>query len=186
VLASAALRAVDRAPEPSATPPIIIPLNGEPAVVTKVPPELPRGEVRELAAQQEQTAEQVASGEVPIAKATRDLSQAPDPGSSIVFWLLAALFGGVVRPPVDYIVERSRLDDRLGGAVHVAALAGFYLLLWAVLHGSHPGMPQDWESWLIAAGLGGGAGAGAQSALRSTQGRSTPPPGARDAQEGRT
>lgn len=189
VLCSVALRATEAAasaPAPEPTPVLIVPYDGQPALVTKVPPEIPRGEVQQMGEAQEQSFKAVASGEVDVAEATRDPAQSPDPGSGLVFWLLAALFGGIVRPPVDYMVERSRLDDRLGGAVHVGVMVAFYLGLWALLHASYPSLPQDWTSWLIAAGLGGGAGAGAQSAIRAAQGRSGPPPAAaREPQEGR-
>jgi hypothetical protein len=185
-----ALQQEPSTPEPT-TPPVgdaeggdIVPTaDGGHAVLVEVPKSLPRGEVREAAQHQEDTLEHVANGNVSMAEATRDPDQSTDPGSGIEFWLLAALFGGLVRPPVDYAVERSRLDTRLGAAVHLAALVGFYLLLWALLHKSNPGLPQDWTSWLIAAGVGGGAGAAGQSSIRTLRGRD-PADGAGDPARG--
>lgn len=160
------------APTSFAPAPAVINLGGAPAAIVPAPPDASPAEVTAVARQSAENLEAVAAGEVSLAAATRDpTSGAPDPGDGSLFWVLALVFGSVVRPVTDAVVGRIKgLDDKLAGAINAAALLVTYIGAWALFHGSNPALPQDVMSWVIAGFAAAGLGSATTSGLRSRQG----------------
>lgn len=148
--------------------PTLVTVNGAPAVVVPAPSEASPAEVQAVGERSAETLEDVASGDVTIAEATRDPVDAPDPGAGSLFWVLALVFGSVVRPITDAVISRlPRVDDKLAGAINTAALIAMYVGAWSMLAGSNPGLPQDAVSWVIAGFAAAGLGSATNSGLRT-------------------
>lgn len=91
-------------------------------------------------------------GETTIAEITRDSSKSPDPGADNMFWNFSQIFGLIFAPVVMKLAKRFGKEDMLLiGSINTAGLVLFYIIGWAVLARSNPGLPQDWNSWLNAA-----------------------------------
>lgn len=147
------------------------------ATIVPAPPDATAAEVKAVAEQSAENLEAVADGEVSLAEATRDpTSGAPDPGSGGEFWLIAIVFGSVIRPITDTIVGRIRgLDDKLAGAINTAALLVTYLGAWALLHGSNPSLPQSAVSWAIAGFAAAGLGSATTGGIRAMNNKPAAP-----------
>jgi hypothetical protein len=146
--------------------------DGSPLAVVPAPAEVTVAEAKAVADQSAVSLEAVGSGEITLAEATRDpTSGAPDPGEGGLFWLLAIVFGSVVKPATDALVDRIKgLDNRLSSAIHTGVLLATYLGAWALFHGSNPSLPQDAVSWAIAGFAAAGVGSAMTSVGRSRAG----------------
>jgi len=129
------------------------------SVLVPTPPAATPEQAQKVGQAAARNLEAVAAGEVPIEKATRDLRDSIDPGSNRTFWVLALVFGLVIRPLIDFFVHRAQAipDDLAGRLTLGACLILFYGVWWAI-HKSRPDLPQDWESWLFAGFSANGAG----------------------------
>jgi hypothetical protein len=133
----------------------LVPLSaGQEAVFTKpviVPASAKPEEVAAIAGNAAEAQRAVASGEVPVEKATRSLRDLIDLGSEpLLFLVLALILGAVVRPPLNaWVKGHPKIDNDTADALHVGAFVVLYTVAWAALHSSRPELPQDWEGWMV-------------------------------------
>lgn len=140
-------------------------------------PDATEAEVQAVAENSAEKLEDVASGEVSIAAATRDPTNSLDLGDDTGFFLgLSTLFGLVFGPLLSWGVERaSAIDSRLGSFISIATVVLFYVLMYFLLHTRYPNLPQDLLAWIWTGAGSAAVGLGAKSGYRSWDGRGGAP-----------
>jgi hypothetical protein len=158
------------APEPPAqqvAAPLPVSYEGQQALVVRIPEGVSLGEATAVVQQAQDNMQHVANDEVNLPEATRDVEETVDLGGHLLFVVIGMLVGSVFRPITDLIVTRSKLDNRLTGAINVLVLVVVYVGAWALCHDAFPELPQQPLGWVVMALGASGVGAGTQSYVRS-------------------
>ena len=129
--------------------PIVVPLLAQQPAQSPPADQAPPNAAEAIQEHADDTLEQVKSGEVSLAEATRDPASAPDPGSSAVQWFLAIVVGRLFLPIVKFVVQRMpQVENAIAPQINGVVVLLLYLGVgWGWASHVDPSLPQSWLTW---------------------------------------
>lgn len=87
---------------------------------------------------------------------------------------ISTLYGLLVRPILDWAINKSTFPNEISGAVMGLATVLLYVVLWKVIGGTSPDAPTDLMHWLAAALSAVGVGSVTSAGVRTYQASKSP------------
>lgn len=167
-------------PELTASPvvavvPSVMEVDDQQVAVVPAPEAATKEEVGAVAEQASENLKTIAAGDATLAEGTRNPVKSPDAGEDFV-WFLTWLFGATVRPVIEWLVEKYKVDSTRASDFNNAGMILFFGAAW-LLFRSNPAVPQDvmgFAIWVTSAiGVGSVMSGGKRNLGRSRRREAT-------------